>query len=168
MYFNCHANGSSVEWFINNSYPLPRSTYEAKGFTFIDMVITPRAANQLHEENNTIVVEANSSINNTRFKCRARGLYHSQYTDVDATMIVIGLFHRRSNLCHSKAKKYLILLTKRKIISIVFTLYNAGPPLAPPYNLTKVTHTCLLVMVVIATDLTFLCLHTTVLDKVKQ
>ena len=102
-YFNCHALGYTVEWYINGSYLSlgSRSTYEAKGFDFNDTDITQPAANQLHEENNTIVVEANSSINNTHIKCRARGLDHGQYTDADATMIVIGLFYSRSNLCRS-------------------------------------------------------------------
>ena len=88
-HFNCHARGDPVYWLINGSTRNP-STYAAKGFTFNDVIIVEPSMNELGEYNNTLLVEARSSNNNTRIACRARGQQHGQFDNIEATLVIIG------------------------------------------------------------------------------
>ena len=88
-YFNCHARGDNVYWYINNSDPHPQSTYEAKGFLFLYIEI-PRPSHELEEHNNTITVEARPSNNNTRISCTAVGTVSNQHAFQEGTLIIAG------------------------------------------------------------------------------
>lgn len=94
VYFNCHAIGTAVIWFINNRYAHPREDFEAKGFNFTDYnIMNNQLNNNIQEWNKTIIiVSAQSSINNTHIVCRAEGTGHGSYVDESATLVVIGGF----------------------------------------------------------------------------
>ena len=93
VYFNCHAIGTAVIWLINNCYTHPREDFEAKGFNFTDdIIMNNQLNNNIHEWNKTIIVSAQSSINNTHIVCRAEGTGDGNYVDESATLIVIGRF----------------------------------------------------------------------------
>ena len=93
VYFNCHAQGTSVTWHVNGSVPYPQNTFEARGFHFTYITIIPYSQDQLGEKNNTITVVAQPAINNTRIKCIAYGQAHGPNDDVEveATLRVIGM-----------------------------------------------------------------------------
>ena len=56
IFFNCHAQGTSVVWHVNGSIPYPQSAYEARGFNFTYVTVTPYSRDWLGEENNTVAV----------------------------------------------------------------------------------------------------------------
>ena len=91
-HFNCHAEGTSVLWYINDSLADPQSE-KFREFNFTYVMIVPHSYNRLGEENNTIAVVAHPSINNTRIKCKAQGQAHGPQDDVEveAILIVIGM-----------------------------------------------------------------------------
>ena len=80
-YFNCHARGSSVAWYINGSLAGPWSD-EFREFSFTYVILVPHSRSQLGEENNTIHVVAQPPVNNTRIKCKAQGQAHDTQDDV--------------------------------------------------------------------------------------
>lgn len=95
VYFNCHAIGTAVKWFINSSlvFVHTRGSFEAKGFNFIDdNIMNNQQSNNIQEWNKTIIVSAQPSINNTHIICRAEGTGHGSYVNESATLIVIGRF----------------------------------------------------------------------------
>lgn len=63
-----------------------------RGFTFIneDIFTPPPSSNQLGEYNDTVIVEARPSNNNTRIACQAHGQQHGQYDKVEASLIIVG------------------------------------------------------------------------------
>ena len=88
-YFNCHARGDSVFWYINGSYPHPQESFTMRGFTFFNNEI-PHAGNELEEHNNTITVEARPSNNYTRIACAASGNVHNQHDFQEGYLIIAG------------------------------------------------------------------------------
>lgn len=92
-YFNCHARGDHVYWQINGRDARPRSAYEALGFTFHDVEI-PRSRSELEEHNNTIIVEARLSNNNTRISCTAVGTVANQRDIEEGTIFIAGMCAR--------------------------------------------------------------------------
>lgn len=93
VYFNCHAEGTSILWLVNGSVPYPQRDYEAIGFNFTYVEIVPHSHDQLGEENNTIAVLSHPSINNTHIKCRVQGQAHGTHDDVEieAKLTIIGM-----------------------------------------------------------------------------
>ena len=89
--FNCHARGESVYWYVNGSDPYPRENYEARGFDFsYNETNYPQGSNQLDEHNNTIIIEARPSNNNTRIACTASGWVYGQHAFQEGTLIIAG------------------------------------------------------------------------------
>ena len=88
-YFICHAQGDSVYWYINNSDPHPQSIYVARGFSFFYNVLSA-PSNGSEEHNNTIIVEARPSNNNTRIACTAVGSVSNQHAFQEGTLIIAG------------------------------------------------------------------------------
>lgn len=90
MYFNRYARGVSVYWRINGTIPDPEN-YEARGFTFIreDIFAPVPFSNQVGEYNDTIIVEARPSNNNTRFSCQATGQQQGQHDAAEAILIIV-------------------------------------------------------------------------------
>ena len=90
-YFNCHARGDSVYWYVNGNDPYPESAYTSRGFNFIYTEI-PRPSNELEEHNNTIIVDARLSNNNTRISCTATGWIYGQHGYQTGRLIVAGKY----------------------------------------------------------------------------
>ena len=82
-YFYCYAQGSRVYVYINSSDPYPRAYYVAKGIN-----VTYNSNNDEH--NNTIIIEARPSNNNTRIACTASGQIHGQSAFQEGTLIIAG------------------------------------------------------------------------------
>lgn len=82
--FVCHAIGESVYWYVNGSDPYPLQKYEARGFTFH----YNETSSNTH--NNTLIVEARPSNNNTRIACAASGSIHNQHGFQEGTLIIAG------------------------------------------------------------------------------
>ena len=91
VYFNCHGRGTSIAWYINGSQPDPQS-YRDRGFNFTYMLLD-HSHEPIREENNTITVVAQPSINNTRIECRVQEQAHGTHDDVEieATLTIIGV-----------------------------------------------------------------------------
>lgn len=90
-YFNCHAWGDSVYWYVNGNDPYPQSDYERRGFNFIYTEI-PRPFNELEEHNNTIIIDARSSNNKTHISCTATGWIYGQHAYVAGKLIIAGKY----------------------------------------------------------------------------
>lgn len=87
MCFTCHAWGISVHWYINGSYA--DHSHAAKGFNISYNQISGDS-NELEEYNNTIVVEARPSNNNTNISCTATTNAHGQQALQEGTLIIAG------------------------------------------------------------------------------
>ena len=88
-YFNCHARGDSVYWYVNGNDPYPESNYADRGFNFTYMEIS-RPPNELEEHNNTIMVDGRPSNNNTVISCTATGWVYGQHAYRTGTLIIAG------------------------------------------------------------------------------
>ena len=88
-YFNCHARGDSVYWYVNRTYPHPQADYIARGFNFFYDEI-PRPSNELEEHNNTITLEARPMNNYTLITCTASGHIHGQQDFQEGYLIIAG------------------------------------------------------------------------------
>ena len=89
-YFNCHARGYSVYWYVNGRDPYPQRCYEERGFIFTYIVEISRNSSELEEHNNTIAIEAHLSNNNTRISCTASGWAYGQYAYQEGRLIMAG------------------------------------------------------------------------------
>ena len=102
VYFNCHARGDNVYWYINGTDAHhPQSNFVAKGFNFSDFRI-PRPSNELEEHNNTITVEARPSNNNTHITCTAAANILHQQASQDGNLIIAGIcrfYSKMSSFC---------------------------------------------------------------------
>ena len=87
VYFVCHAQGNSVNWYINGSYA--DQSHAAKGFNVSYTQISGNS-NELGEYNNTIVVEAHPFNNNTIVSCIATANVHGQQALQEGTLIIAG------------------------------------------------------------------------------
>ena len=88
-YFNCHARGDSVYWYVDGNDPYPQTPYEVRGFTFTFNEIS-RPSTELEEHNNTIAIEAHLSNNNTRISCTASGWIYGQHAYREGRLIIAG------------------------------------------------------------------------------
>lgn len=100
-YFNCHARGNTIQWYINGTVvPVTmtgRVLYVAKGFYFIDGVLPN------NERNNTITVTAHQSINSTIIEC-AVTMHGPGRVSQNGTLIIAG----RTNHTHTHTQSQLI------------------------------------------------------------
>ena len=89
--FICHARGNSVYWYVNGHYADPQVYNGTRGFT-ISYSEIPRPRNELEEHNNTIIVEARPSNNNTLVTCTASGFIHGQQAFQEGHLIIAGTY----------------------------------------------------------------------------
>lgn len=88
--FNCHARGNTVYWYINGRFGDPQIYNETRGFSITYHEI-PRPRNELEEHNNTMIVEARPSNNNTLISCTAAGNIHNQQDHEEGYLIIAGI-----------------------------------------------------------------------------
>ena len=81
-YFNCHARGNPVLWYIDGFILHDKSPFMARGFTFSEELSNGVA-------NYTITIVAVLINNNTRIECRAR-LYNMPDVSQVGTLIIAG------------------------------------------------------------------------------
>ena len=92
-YFICHARGNSVYWYVNRQDPgLRESYYMDKGFTF-SYQETDHGSNVLEEHNNTIIVEARLTNNDTEIACTATGTVTNQHDYQIGRLIIAGSYN---------------------------------------------------------------------------
>ena len=120
VYYSCHARGLSVYWLINNIIPNPEA-YKSRGFTFITEEILAPSSNELGEYNDTLIVEARPSNNNTRIACQAHGLQHGQFNRVEAILIISGKQYKINTIIEPLKPK-----TNLKVNFIKFDFLNAN------------------------------------------